>query len=281
MNRRRRAVPCAGSMTTIRQYMGELFMSPDAAREPRSNRDDRSEVPSRPGPLGRVWREVCRPFRSRKSKRGKSQSAKPQRDKIQAIQASASEQAQVRRPFNLDESRAGTWDARAEAAKRLWLFGIEEDRSAEIDLPEIWSIADLGCGDERLGRALIDTGIPHRYQGYDVLPQSPTCQRWNINEGLPTGRVDVAFALGLLEYLADVSLFFHGLRAFTRTAVISYVAADSGAYRDADVASRGWRNHYLSSEIMELLTSAGLRARASAVIDDRRTFLWLLEAERT
>jgi Methyltransferase domain len=186
--------------------------------------------------------------------------------------------APVRQPFNLDEWRAGTWDIRAEAATRMWSQEIIQARQRGAALPAEWAIVDLGCGDQRLAGALVATGIPHRYQGYDLLPQSPTCKKLDLTRELPPGRADMTFALGLLEYLPDLPQFFNRLRKSTRWAIVSYVAADSGAYRAADAAKRGWLHHYRSTEIAEQFAAAGFCERASAVIDTGRTFLWLLEA---
>jgi hypothetical protein len=182
------------------------------------------------------------------------------------------------RPFNLDEAQADTWDARAAAATQLWIDALPRLRNGGAALPQECSVADLGCGNERLADVLGTTGVPFRYQGYDLLPQSPTVQKLDLARDLPAGRADVTFALGLLEYLPDLTQFFARLRRSTRFAVISYVVADSGAYGKRDWVQRGWLHHYSSCQIVEQFTAAGFARRASAVIDGGRTFLWLLEA---
>src|SRR5262245_52658427 len=49
--------------------------------------------------------------------------------------------------YNLRESGCATWSSRADAAVRLWTDSLAANHDAR---PDVWRIADIGCGDEKL-----------------------------------------------------------------------------------------------------------------------------------
>jgi hypothetical protein len=180
-----------------------------------------------------------------------------------------------RLPFNLRDQDAAEWHARAETAVALLT-----DATAGAPGPgEILRIADLGCGNMRLRGLIADRlGRAHRYRGYDLLPQDPAVERIDLSRELPATEFDVAFCLGILEYLDDLPGFLARLRGRCRLAVLSYAVADA-----ADVTSTharrawGWHSDDTGDEFGRELERQGLRVCAYAPVDDGSTGVWLVE----
>src|SRR5438067_3352851 len=114
-----------------------------------------------------------------------------------------------KRRYNCADQLDPSWEERAEAAAQL----------ARRSLPALGvtgslRVADLGCGNERLQPVLRRTlPIDVDYQGYDLHPQSPAVEQLDVRGDLPARTFDVAFGLGLLEYLDDVDGFLLRLRS--------------------------------------------------------------------
>src|SRR4029079_6968151 len=133
-------------------------------------------------------------------------------------------EGRAERSFNLHESRCATWGGRAETAANLWTSYVE--RSGQRP-PTLWEIADIGCGDEKLRGPLERAGLAIRYHGYDKLPQTRTCQPLDLVHDVPDRTFDLAFCLGVMEYLPDPAQFLRRLRSVTPRLVVSYVIADA------------------------------------------------------
>jgi hypothetical protein len=140
-------------------------------------------------------------------------------------------------------------------------------------------IADLGCGNERLRGVLTERlSEPFRYQGYDLHPQVPSTIRLDVRDALP-GQYDVAFCLGLLEYLPDLEQFLPRVARFSRFAIVSYVLADSPqALTHEERRKRGWTSSYARSEFVGLCERSGLGAQRFSAIDRGSSGLWLFNS---
>lgn len=147
--------------------------------------------------------------------------------------------------FNLDQQRSRSWQDRAETAVRL---------AGTTAGP----VADLGCGNRRLRRL-----VAGDYRGYDLVPQHRTVTAVDLNREMPPGRVGLAFALGVIEYLDDPGLFLKRLRGFTDRAVVSYVTIDARGpltdhYRDTR-RRKGWVTDLTAAEVRRLCEDAEWR----------------------
>ena len=108
-----------------------------------------------------------------------------------------------RRRYNLHLQMSPSWDERAKAAVELFARHVTDGSV---------SVADLGCGNERLRpvlEAALDRGV--RYQGYDIHPQLPTTRRLDLRHELPESHFDAVFCLGFLQCLPELDDFVAGL----------------------------------------------------------------------
>jgi SAM-dependent methyltransferase len=177
-------------------------------------------------------------------------------------------------PFNLDLSDSPSWDERAEAAATLLMAA---ERSVPVDSNTL-RIADFGCGDERLKRVLADRlSQPHRYQGYDLLPQGETVVEIDLRRSLPDEEFDVVFCLGLLEYIDPLAPFLARLHGRYPAVLVSYVVADPPKpLRKWQRRSRGWRNHYTTAALEREFDRVGFIRTDFRLTNQGRTGLWLL-----
>lgn len=194
-----------------------------------------------------------------------------------AMRVAARDVSQRRRgPFNLGDQDAREWHDRAEAAVELFIAAADTIRP---EPGEVMRIADLGCGSMHLHEVIARRlGRPFRYRGYDLLPQAPSVDQIDLRRELPSAAFDVAFCLGLLEYLDDVSDFLGRLRERCRVGVISYALADA----PVPVSPRqrrafGWVSDYTRAQLEREFDRQGLAIRASTLVADGRTCIWVIE----
>jgi SAM-dependent methyltransferase len=180
-------------------------------------------------------------------------------------------------PFNLDLSDSPSWDERAEAAATLLTAAA---RPPFTGGSSTLRIADFGCGDERLKRVLADRlSQPHRYRGYDLLPQRETVVEIDLTRSLPDEEFDVVFCLGLLEYIDPLVPFLARLHGRYPAAIVSYAVADPPKpLRKRERRSRGWRNHYTVAALEREFDRVGFIRSNFCLTNQGRTGLWLLTA---
>ncbi len=176
-----------------------------------------------------------------------------------------------RRRYNLHLQAAPSWDERARTAVDLFA------RHASDGSP---SVADLGCGNERL-RGVLATALGPgvRYQGYDVNPQLPTAQPLDLRRELPEGRFDAVFCLGVLEYLPELDRFAAALPGICDLAVTSYVLADPPErLTRAEREQRGWVNHLTEAEFERLFRRHDFEPLEFTRANRERTGIWVWQA---
>jgi hypothetical protein len=179
----------------------------------------------------------------------------------------------ARRRFNCGDQER--WDERAQAAVELWVEGGSGWRPPGGLAVRI---ADLGAGNERLRNLLASRlADPHEYLPYDLHPQRPTTSRVDLAEGLPADPFDVAFCLGVIEYL-PLTAFLERLRDQCRFAIVSYAIADApDRLTQSEREARGWRSHLTSDEFERELSGCGFARKARVTVERERTGIWLLE----
>ncbi|MBK8101488.1 MAG: methyltransferase domain-containing protein [Planctomycetes bacterium] len=170
--------------------------------------------------------------------------------------------------FNCGEQSAEPWLQRAAVAADL-LASLPVTARADAVL------ADIGCGDQKLERALRARGLPIRYRGYDLHPQASAVQRFDLATQELPGRHDVAVLLGVIEYLPAVADVVARLARQVPALLVSHVVRDGGHYDAARLRELGWQNHLTSAECEAMLADAGLRVFARRHTADRRTVLFL------
>jgi hypothetical protein len=175
--------------------------------------------------------------------------------------------------FNCLDQDTPTWQERANAAVAL----CRKQLAGDAQHTARWMIADLGCGNRRLEKILAQQGdIPHTYLGYDLHPQSARTIRIDLLREIPPGHADLAFVLGVLEYIPDPASFFQRLHDYASLVIFSYVVVDSPYQLGTDHRERlGWRTHYSSVEIESLLTAVGYQIVESTRCIGESTALWL------
>lgn len=96
------------------------------------------------------------------------------------------------------------------------------------------------------------------YQPCDVVARDERTLVCDFNAGEFPENVDcdIVFALGVLEYLADIPAFLAKLRALGKPAVLTYSVTDRDGPRDR--RALGWANDHTQAEILSLLDMAGM-----------------------
>jgi hypothetical protein len=117
-------------------------------------------------------------------------------------------------------------------------------------------VLDIGCGAMAL-EGMLPQGCT--YLPLDCVRRDARTVVRDLNrEPFPEIAADMAFALGMLEYVYDVPRFLRGLRAAVPRALLSYHPLDRNIGRDR--WSLGWVNALNSAELAALLRHAGFKS---------------------
>jgi hypothetical protein len=180
-----------------------------------------------------------------------------------------------RQRFNCHQQDDANWQRRAEAAVAMWT---EHGDTSASPL----RVGDFGAGSERLRPVLAD-GLtqPFHYLPYDLHPQRPTTRPLDLEREIPTEELDVAFILGVLEYLPSLTALPTRLVSCCRYLAVSYVPLDW--VTPLSVPARrniGWRSHLSRSQLGESFRTAGFALVAERETDVERVPLWLWKREK-
>lgn len=169
-------------------------------------------------------------------------------------------------PFNCDDQETLTWRQRADACVGLL-------RSIVFPCDGLFSLADIGCGDQKLRDALRMNGVQCRYQGYDLFPQSPEVHCFDVRcDSLPKIH-DVAVMLGVIEYLPNLPEILMGLAPQVPYLIVSHVFRQNGLYTAERLAELGWVHHFSEKELDGILTNNGFSVLERCTAPDTRTLL--------
>jgi hypothetical protein len=176
--------------------------------------------------------------------------------------------------FNLSKQDRPTWQERADDAVALWVQNRADWRPPGGGPLRI---ADLGAGNERL-RDVIGAHVvaPHTYTGYDLEPQQPQTIQLDVLSELPSRDFDLAFCLGVLEYLPDDNDFLERLAPRCSYFLSSYVPRVSR--KRSEIAERrrlGWIRHLDREAHEQLFRSRGYTKVAATTTIGGQTGLWL------
>jgi hypothetical protein len=174
--------------------------------------------------------------------------------------------------FNCADQGTPTWQQRAEVAAEL-LAGVPGRAGAPL------AVADIGCGDQKLRAALRARGVRADCHGYDLQPQGPDVERFDVRtDALPRPH-DVAVLLGVLEYLEDLSSVLARLAAQVQWLLVSHVVRQDGGYSAAQLRALGWHQHLAAAELERLVQRAGAAVVERRTAPDGRTLLWLCRSQ--
>lgn len=193
-------------------------------------------------------------------------------------QAGASGHARQRRssmrPYNCDDQQRPAWYDRADKAAQL--IAALPAAGAGRTL----SLADIGCGDQKLRASLVRHGVAIRYYGYDRVPQAEAVRPFDAEyDALPSDH-DVAVLLGVGEYLDDVPGCLRRLRAGASVLVISHTLAEPPR-SPAELQRLGWRLHVSGDEFEKMLIACGWQPDAHCMTDDGKTRIWACRRSAT
>ena len=170
------------------------------------------------------------------------------------------------KPFNCADQATPTWVQRAAVCADL-LAAMFPAKGA------VMSLADVGCGDQKLHGSLHERGLSVIYTGYDLLPQAPEVRRFDVRcDTLPPGH-DVVVMLGVIEYLSDVSGAIGRLASSVPFLVLSHVIRQEASYNQAELAELGWINHLSEEELESMLAASGFAISDRRFSPDGRTLL--------
>lgn len=174
-----------------------------------------------------------------------------------------------RTPFNCDRQGAASWQQRATAATDLLApLLATTDGSLRV-------VADVGCGDQKLRRALADRSLRCEYRGYDLLPQTPDTTRCDLHTDTLPGTADVIVMLGVLEYLRDLPAVLRRLPHSVPWLLVSHVVRERSRYTEAQLRELGWINHLTTTDLERLLLASGFHEHRTTSTDEGRVSLFL------
>lgn len=176
--------------------------------------------------------------------------------------------------FNCADQTARSWLQRAEVCA-----GMVAAMAGRRSQPA--SIADIGCGDEKLLAALKACGLDCSYTGYDLLPQASHVHRFDVRcDVLPEGH-DIAVMMGVIEYLPALEDVLRRLARQAPALVVSHVVRKGKAYSPERLVELGWVNHLGAEELEALLLRAGYAVIARRMTPDDKTLMLACEAGRS
>jgi hypothetical protein len=175
-------------------------------------------------------------------------------------------QSHTHRPFNCDDQGTLAWRQRADACVALL-------RSIVSPCDGLLSLADIGCGDQKLRDALRVHGVQCRYQGYDLLPQSLEVHCFDVRRDSLPKIHDIAVMLGVIEYLRNLPEVLMALAPRVPYLIVSHVFRQNGLYTAERLAELGWLHHLSEKELDGILTNSGFSVIERCIAPDTRTLL--------
>lgn len=169
--------------------------------------------------------------------------------------------------FNIESQRSLGWLDRVEKSASL----LHALNGIFLGTP---TLADMGCGDQKLRAALIDRGIDCLYQGFDINPQSLDVKRFDVNTDNLEIDYDIIVALGLTEYV-DLNNLLISMRKKCSYFVVSHVLKNPMYYTDSDLIKLGWMNHLSAEDFQKYLLDAGFDVMRTDMTTNGKVKIWL------
>ncbi|NTJ42916.1 hypothetical protein G6L28_09955 [Agrobacterium larrymoorei] len=173
--------------------------------------------------------------------------------------------------FNCGEQNDAAWIDRAEIAAQLASI-VVSDNGKEV------TVADVGCGNQKLKAALSRLSLNVAYQGYDLVPQSESVTKMDINTD-SIARCDIAFVLGVLEYSGDISKPLQMLAHNAQYLVVSHAVSDFRKMSASSLRRLNWKTHMSQKDFEETLRGNGFQIRETRMTANQRSVVWLCEVK--
>lgn len=167
--------------------------------------------------------------------------------------------------FNCSDQTQWSWVQRAEVCLDLVVDVLPKHCSGVL--------ADIGCGDRKLLRALEGRGLQIRYQGYDLNPQSEEVEAFDVRRDLLPSEIDLAVMLGVTEYLEDLPAVLRSLSSQAPRLILSHVIRQSDEYTPERRAKLGWLNHLSRDELREIVQNANFEVLGERMDLENKTLL--------
>lgn len=173
--------------------------------------------------------------------------------------------------FNCNDQASITWVQRA-----IVCASFVESLSSEVNFPI--TLADIGCGDQKLRGVLAQTGLEFAYHGFDLIPQSNEVTLLDIACSDLPRQFDFGIMLGVTEYLRNLSGVFSRLAHSVHFLVVSHVIRQGATYGSEQLRELKWVNHQSDSELLLLLGDAGFEVISQQLTPDERSLVVLCKS---
>jgi len=180
--------------------------------------------------------------------------------------------------FNTKDQKKASWLHRAEMCADM----IAQLRQRIVDPLECDAlrIADVGCGDMKLKRALEERGLRCHYDGFDLIPQSPDVKLFDVRRDELPARYTVVTLLGVIEYIEPLDEALKRLAGCTDSIVLSHVIRQDATYTPQKCKELGWINHLSQSELEGRLHRNRIDVLETRLDTEGKTLLLLCQVRR-
>lgn len=180
--------------------------------------------------------------------------------------------------FNTQDQKRTTWSHRAEMCADM--IARLRQRIAEPLEREALRIADVGCGDMKLKRALEERGLRCHYDGFDLIPQSPDVRLFDVRRDVLPTRYAVVTLLGVIEYIEPLDEALRRLADCTDFIVLSHVIRQDETYTPHKCKELGWINHLSQGELEDRLHRNRIDVLETRLDPEGKTLLLLCQVRR-
>lgn len=176
--------------------------------------------------------------------------------------------------YHCNNQNARPWVDRAEIATDL------VSAAAALSGYRAFSLADIGCGDGKLGRLLKKAKLPLDYRGFDLVPQTSAVTKHDIQNDILPMKFEVVSVLGVLEYVEDARLAIARLASKCEYLVVSHMAH----LKDPSQEKRdrwNWRSFMPKDEFANAIQQSGFSILGSRFTADGQTVVCLCKSRTT
>ncbi|WP_246289080.1 methyltransferase domain-containing protein [Rhizobium indigoferae] len=139
-------------------------------------------------------------------------------------------------------------------------------------------LADIGCGDGKLGPLVASKRAGFTYRGFDLHPQRKGITPFDLRKDKLEDRYDVIALLGVLEYISDLQSVLRHLRDHCSFLVVSHVSNRVGMSAD-EMAKLNWTTVLSKGAFSSELTKAGFSIVEDRTTTNGQTVIWLCEVD--